>query len=151
MRYGGKEGQKKGCWVAGARLMVEAPQSKDQQGERRLEVLDKLHPQVTLGRTQLLGSRSLLETRWVGQRCWKASLKTQTHFGPVTAGLTWGLLTGHLQDVCRLWKNKLWGCMCGGHGLLRGWEGLEEKTEMGGVLKLGQAGWTCELQLRPHV
>lgn len=111
MHYGGKEGQKEGCWVAGVRLMVEAPQSKDQDGEKRLEVLDKVHPEVTLGVTQLPGSGSLLETRWVGQRGWKASLKTQPHCGPVIAGLTWGLLKGHLQDVCRLWKCRLWGCV----------------------------------------
>lgn len=39
------------------------------------------------------------------------------------------------------------GDVCGGHSLLRDRVGLEEQIEIGGVLKLRQAGWTCDLQL----
>lgn len=65
------------CWMAGARLMGDAPLSKDQERE---QVLDKADSEVTMEGTQLPGSESLIETRWVGQRSWKASLKTPASF-----------------------------------------------------------------------
>lgn len=82
------------CWVAGARLAAEAPLSKDQDGEQRLGVLDKADPEVTMQGTQLPGSGSLLETRLVSQRGWKASLKTPASFWTSDSRVNLGVFEG---------------------------------------------------------
>lgn len=85
--------------------------------------------------TQFSGSGSLVETRWVGQRSWKASLKTPISFWISDSRINWGGgLKGHPQGDADS------GNVSDGHSLLRTWVGWEEKTEMGGVLRMGTQG-----------
>lgn len=98
--------------------MAGTPLSKDQEGEQRLRVLDKTDPEVAMEGTQLTGSGSLLEARWVGQRSWKANLKTPASFWTSDGRVNLGSFEGVSAEWLQAMGEKTLG-MCDGHNLFR--------------------------------